>query len=107
MNAWGASEPLLRATYYRAFLKGVSKQSDAVLGDLGLQVFAVQTGGLALTSNDLGILLDRGIGDANAYYELTYDAPNVDHPNEYHRVDVKLSEPGLVARALQGYYKQP
>jgi len=107
INGWGANEPLLRTTYYESFLKGVTKPWDAVLGNVGLQVFAVQTGGLAVSSNDIGILLDRCLADANVYYELTYGPPPADHPNEYHGIDVQLAKPGLTARTLQGYYQQP
>lgn len=107
LNGWGANEPLLRSTYYEGFVKGVTKPWDAVLGNLGLQVFAVQTGGLAANSNDLGVLLDRCLADTNAYYELSYDPPPAEHPDEYHGIEVHLAKPGLTARTLQGYYSQP
>jgi len=107
VDGWGATEPLLRSTYYEDFVKGVTKPWDSVLGNLGLQVFAVQTGGLAVRSNDLGILLDRCLADTNVYYELAYDPPPTDHPNEYHGIDVQVAKPSLTARTLQGYYQQP
>ena len=54
----GASEGVGRDFYYQSFLKGVSKPSQATFGDLGLQVIATQTGGLALNaSNDVASLL--------------------------------------------------
>jgi hypothetical protein len=30
-----------------------------------------------------------------------------DQPNEYHHLEVQIAEPGLTARARQGYYSQP
>ncbi len=40
-----------RADYYQAFLKGVAKPNDVQFGNLGVQVLAVQSGGLAIESN--------------------------------------------------------
>ena len=37
-----------RTSYYQEFLKGVSKPSQVNVGNLSLQVLAVQSGGLAL-----------------------------------------------------------
>jgi VWFA-related protein len=48
----GANENVGRAFYYQDFLKGVNKPGQASFGDLGLQVLATQTGGLALTSSN-------------------------------------------------------
>jgi VWFA-related protein len=107
IDGWGATEPLLRSTYYKNFVNGVTKPSDSVLGNLGLQVLAEQTGGRAVRSNDLGVMLDQCLTDTNLYYELAYDPPPADHPNEYHRIDVQLAKPNLTARTLQGYYQQP
>jgi hypothetical protein len=46
----GAGEGVMRANYYKDFLKGVQKPSQVEIGDLGLQVLAVQSGGQALPS---------------------------------------------------------
>jgi len=102
VDGWGATEPLLRSTYYKNFVNGVTKPWDSVLGNLGLQVLAEQTGGLAVRSNDLGVLLDQCLTDTNFYYELAYDPVPADHAN-----DVRLAKPNLTARTLQGYYQQP
>lgn len=107
LDALGAREPLLRSSYYESFLKGVTKPRDAVLGDLGLQVVAAQTGGLVLNSNDLTAELERCVGDATAYYDVTYTPPPAEHPDEYHKIEVQIAKPGVTARTLQGYYSQP
>ncbi|HWZ52784.1 MAG TPA: VWA domain-containing protein [Granulicella sp.] len=104
----GAGEGVMRVNYYQTFLKGVEKPRQVQLGDLGLQVLATQTGGLALaSSNDLTALLQRAMADTSAYYELTFDPPPAEHPDEYHHLQIQLARPGLTARTLRGYYAQP
>jgi VWFA-related protein len=108
VNPLGPGESVLRDLYYEEFLKGISKPNDVVFGDLGLQVLATQTGGLALTaSNDITAQLQRCIADAEAYYELSFDPPPAEHPDEYHHLEIKMAKPGLTARTRQGYYAQP
>ena len=97
-----------RSFYYESFLKGVSEPRQANLGNLGLQVLAVQTGGLALTiNNDVTAELQQCISDTGAYYELSFVSPLDAKPNEYHRLEIKLANSGLTARTRQGYYAQP
>jgi VWFA-related protein len=104
----GAGESELRASYYKDFLKGVREPSQVQPGNLALEVLATQTGGLALNyNNDVSALLRECVADAQAYYELTFDAPPADKPDEYHQLEVKLAKPGLTARTRQGYYAQP
>jgi len=104
----GASEGVGRDFYYETFLKGVSKPGQAVFGDLGLQVLATQTGGLALNaSNDVASLLHTCLADTEAYYELSFDPPPGDRRDEYHHLEILVAKPGLIARTRQGYYSQP
>jgi VWFA-related protein len=104
----GPEENAERSNFFQSFLKPVTKPSQAELGDLGLQVLAVQTGGLALgPSNDIAHLLERCMADTAAYYELSFDAPPAEHRNEYHSIQIKVSQPGLTARTRTGYYAQP
>ena len=108
VNPIGASEDVGRTFYYKDFVKGASKPSQADLGHLSLQVLAEQSGGLVLNgSNDIGQMLQTAVGDASAFYELTFTAPPAKHPNEYHRIDLRLNKPGYTVRTLQGYYGQP
>ncbi len=108
INPLGAGENVLRTTYYQDFIKGISKPNQVVLGDLSLEVLATQSGGQVLfASNDITGMLQKCLADTSAYYELTFDAPPAEHPNEYHSLKVQLSNPGLSARTLQGYYAQP
>jgi VWFA-related protein len=104
----GAGEGVMRTSYYEGFLKGVQKPSQVEIGDLGLQVLAVQSGGQALTaSNDVTALLQKSMADTIAYYELTFDPPPADRADEYHHLQVQLNNPNLIGRTLQGYYSQP
>jgi VWFA-related protein len=104
----GSGENTMRVFYYQSFLKGVSKPSQVELGDLGLQVVATQSGGLALaSSNDIAAMLKQCTADAQAYYVVSFDAAPAEHPNEYHQLEIKVDKPGLVARTRTGYYAQP
>jgi VWFA-related protein len=104
----GTNEGLGRTFYYQSFLKGVSNANKAELGDLSLQVLAVQSGGLALTSsNDVASLLNQCLVDAQSYYELSFDPSPADRRDEYHSLEIKVDKPGLTARTRQGYYAQP
>jgi len=107
VDALGVNEGLARTDYYQGFVRGVSKPGDANIGNLSLQVLAVQSGGLALSSSGVAELLQRCESDLDAYYELTFNALPAEKPNEYHHVEIKVATPGLIARTRQGYYAQP
>jgi VWFA-related protein len=97
-----------RTFYYEQFLKGVKTPNQVMIGNLALQVFAVQSGGRVLnSSNDVTGEIERSARDADAYYVLSYDAPPADGPDEYHAIEVKLSQPQLKAQTRSGYYDQP
>ena len=108
VNPLGAGESVFRGTYYEEFLKGVSKPSQVNLGNLALQVLALQSGGLELDyNNDLSGLLQKCVSDAAPYYEISFAAAAAERPDEYHRIEIKLAKSGLIARTRQGYYAQP
>ncbi|MGA8501239.1 MAG: VWA domain-containing protein [Candidatus Sulfotelmatobacter sp.] len=107
INPAGSAESILRASYYKDFLKGVSKPSQAAAGNLGLPVLAIQSGGLALElNNDLTALLQECISDVAPYYQISFDAAPAEHPDEYHQLEIKLAKPGLTAHTRQAYYAQ-
>ena len=108
VNPLGAAEDPGRTFYYETFLKGVRKPSEALPGNLGLQVLALQSGGLALSSsNDVSDMLRRCFADATAFYEIAYQPPPADAPQAYHTIEVRLTEPHLPARTRQSYYATP
>jgi VWFA-related protein len=108
VNPLGATEGLLRTSHYKDFLKGPTKPSQVQVGNLGLQVFAIQSGGLVLDfNNDVTALLQQCISDIAPYYEISFAAPAAERPDEYHHLEITLAKSGLTARTRQGYYAQP
>jgi VWFA-related protein len=106
----GTGENVSRTFYYKNFTKGVTKLNQVQVGDLGLQVIATQTGGLALSSsNDVAAQLQTCMADAQAYYEISFAPPVADSPkgDEYHNLEVRVGTPGYTARTRTGYYVQP
>jgi VWFA-related protein len=104
----GAGGSVMRTSYYKDFLKGVSKPSQVNVGDLGLPVLAIQSGGLALNSNNnIAGLLQECVADAAPYYEISFDSSAAKRPDEYHQLEVKVAQAGLTARTRQGFYAQP
>jgi VWFA-related protein len=104
----GAGQNVGSEFYYESFLKGVAKPNQIQLGNLALQVLAVQSGGLALTSgNDIAAHLQQCIADLESYYEISFDAPSTDRPSEYQQLEIKVDKPGLTARTRTGYYTEP
>jgi VWFA-related protein len=93
---------------YKEYLNEIKTAGQAQVGNLALQVFALQSGGRVFVgSNDLSGELTDCIRDASSYYALSFDSPRADHQNEYHRVEVKIDKPGLKARTITSYYIQP
>jgi VWFA-related protein len=103
----GANEGVGRTFYYQEFLKGISKPSQVDVGDLGLQVLAIQSGGMALNSNDTGALLQRCFADLDNYYEISFEPPPAETHDVYHHLEVTLDKPGITGRTRYGYYSQP
>jgi len=108
VNPIGVDQPIFDANYYENFLKGISKVDDAQLAGVGLQVLSVQTGGLTLvTDSDVPGLIEKCLLDAESWYEIRFDPPPVDKPNLYHRIEVRIDQPGLTVRTRDGYYSNP
>jgi VWFA-related protein len=107
INPVGSTEGVHQLDY-EAFLKGAAKVSQGVPAYLALQVMAIQSGGLALTgSNDIAGELEHCMTDFTAYYELSFDPPPGDRPDDLHTLQVKVSQPDVTARTRTIYYSQP
>ena len=52
-------------------------------------------------------MIQKCLTDADSWYEITFDPPPADKPNEYHHIEIQLDQPGLVARTRNGYYSNP
>ena len=99
-TAWirlGAADSLFGGSYYKQFLKGVTKPNQARFGNLALQVLAVQSGGLALPpSNEIAPMVRECLKASAPYYEISFDPPPPKQAGAYHHLEVKLVESGLL-----------
>jgi VWFA-related protein len=101
----GTQESVGREFLYETYLKGVKDPGQSNLGNLALQVLAVQSGGSAFQgNNDVKGMLETAFADAEAYYELSFDPPLDAKRNEYHQLEVKVDRRGVSARTRTGYY---
>jgi VWFA-related protein len=107
VNPLGPNESLGNVFYYQQFVAGVKKPGDSQTGNLALQVLATQTGGLVLNSSDVAQQLGECVEDAGAYYRISFEPPVAEHKDVYHRLEVKVSKPGVTARTSTGYYAEP
>ena len=108
INPIGPGESVQGADYYQSFLKGIRDPGQTNLGNLGLQVLAVQSGGLVLLgSSDIAEMLQQCTADARNWYEIGFSEAPTEKPNQYHQIDIKIDKPGLKARTRTGYYAQP
>src|SRR5260221_14244258 len=63
-----------------------------------------EAGGFAaVNTNQFSTAFDRIVGDNNTYYVLAYYPPTDKKDGKFHRIDVKVSRPGLTVRARRGY----
>lgn len=101
-------QPNIHTFLYQDFLKGVKTPAKMNLPNLGLKVFAVETGGSVVgPDNDMAAQIDRCVRDAGAYYTLSFDPPKTDRADEYHDLKVLVDNPALTVRTNTGYYIQP
>ncbi len=68
-----------------------------------LRVLSDETGGFAVVNrNDFTTAYDRIVEDNSSYYVLAYYPPDA-RPGRVHKIDVRVSRPGLTVRARKGY----
>jgi VWFA-related protein len=91
--------------FYKGYLKGVKRYSNAEYPNIALQVLAEHSGGRTLTQgHDVMGEIKRAMRDAGTYYEVSFEEPTADTPNEYHEVQVKVERPDVTARTASIYY---
>lgn len=94
-----------QTTYYKNALKPAEKWSQATLSNLGVQVLAIQDGGLVLNSNnDIAREIGKCLQDATAYYTITIPRAVSETPGVFHALAVHVDKPGLSVRTVAGYY---
>ena len=97
-----------RTLFYESFTKPVITPDKMQIGDLALQVLALQSGGRVLNSNnDVAGEIATAASDADAFYVVRIASAPAEHPNEFRSISVKVDKPGLTARTRTGYYAQP
>lgn len=108
VNPLGASQDVATTDYYESFLHAPRKSSDVELGNLGLQVLAVDSGGLVLNgSNDISSLLQNAVRQTEDCYEVSFVPAPGEHDNEYHELQLKVNRSGLTVHTTAGYYARP
>ncbi|MGB0065469.1 MAG: VWA domain-containing protein [Terracidiphilus sp.] len=108
INPLGVSQPMFGANYYENFLKGLSRLDDAQFASLSPQVLSPQSGGLTLTSNnDIASMIQRCLLDVASWYRITFDPLPSEKPNDYHHIEVRVTQPHAIVRTRDGYYANP
>jgi VWFA-related protein len=108
VNPLGASQDVAMTDYYQNFLRAPRSSRDVELGNLGLQVLAVDSGGLILNgSNDIAGLLQRAVQQSEDCYEISFVPSPGERDNEYHELQLKVNRSGLTAHTTAGYYARP
>ncbi len=96
------------ARYYQDFLKPLTDPNKAAIADVSLQVLVTQSGGRVFFGNNLvKDSLNKAIADLSAFYTLTIDPAPSTQPNQFHTLEIKLSDPKLEVLTRNGYYSQP
>jgi VWFA-related protein len=108
VNPLGASQDVSTTDYYESFLHAPRNSRDVELGNLGLQLLAIDSGGLVLNgSNDIASLLQRAVQQTEDCYEISFVPAPGERDNEYHELQLKMNRPGLTAHTTAGYYARP
>ena len=80
-----------------------SLQNELRLSQDSLRVLSDETGGFAVVNkNDYATAYQRIVEDNSTYYVLAYYPPDA-RPGRLHKIDVRVTRPGLTVRARKGY----
>jgi VWFA-related protein len=80
-----------------------SLQSELRLSQDSLRTLSEETGGFAVVNkNDFATAFQRIVEDNSSYYVLAYYPPDP-RPGRIHKIDVRLTRPGLTVRARKAY----
>jgi VWFA-related protein len=80
-----------------------SLQNELRLSQDSLRVLSDETGGFAIVNrNDVLNGMDRIVSDNSSYYVLAYYPPDP-RPGRNHRIQVRVTRPGVTVRARKGY----
>jgi VWFA-related protein len=80
-----------------------SLQNEVRLSQDSLRTISDETGGFAVVNrNQFDTAFARIVQDNSSYYVLAYYPPT-DKPGKFHRIDVRVTRPGVTVRARKGY----
>jgi VWFA-related protein len=80
-----------------------SLQNELRLSQDSLRTLSEETGGFAVVNkNDYATAYQRIVEDNSTYYVLAYYPPDA-RPGRLHKIDVRVTRPGLTVRARKGY----
>jgi hypothetical protein len=84
---------------------GVSSlRNEVQMSQDSLRALADETGGFAaVNTNQFANAFQRIVEDNSSYYVLAYYPPTDKKDGKFHRIDVKVTRPGLTVRARRGY----
>src|SRR5262249_15114001 len=80
-----------------------SLQNEIRMAQDSLRTLSEETGGFAVVNrNDFASAYDRIVRANSSYYVLAYYPPD-SKPGRVHKIDVRVTRPGLTVRARRGY----
>jgi VWFA-related protein len=80
-------------------------QQQIAKEQLTMNEMAFDTGGKAFTNNnDLKSAVESAIAFGSNYYTFSYTPPSGKWDSKYHKIDVKVNQPGLHLSYRRGYY---
>jgi VWFA-related protein len=81
-----------------------SLRNELQMSQDSLRALADETGGFAaVNTNQFSSAFQRIVEDNSSYYVLAYYPPTDKKDGKFHRIDVKVTRPGLTVRARRGY----
>jgi hypothetical protein len=52
-------------------------------------------------------MIQKCLLDANSWYDISFDSTPSPKSDQYHHIEIRVDQPGLVARTRTGYYANP
>jgi hypothetical protein len=75
---------------------------------MALPALARQNGGQAVAKvKNFADALDAFVADASDFYLLSFDLTPAAAADEFHSIEVKVDQPGMMVRTATSYYAQP